>query len=463
MVESIRKPAVAGRFYPGDANELVDEINKHLDGAKTNSVDHLKALVVPHAGYAYSGPIAGSAYSILRDYHSKFQRVVIIGPAHRLKFNGVALSGAEKFQTPLGNVSVAQDLARRLTRIHGVHFLDQAHQQEHSLEVHVPFLQTVLDDFSILPVVVGKSDMETVEQIIDETWDDPSTLIVISTDLSHFHDYETANQIDEQTCHMIENLQSEQLEGRRACGYLAVVAMISAAKKRNASIVNLDRRNSGDIAGNHDQVVGYASFAVIDSGPATLARHDQRELLRIAKQSLIEGVQHGCQSNIDPNSFSESLQKNVATFVTLHIKGNLRGCTGSIAANRSIAEDVAASAFTAGFKDPRFEPLTEMELGQLDISISALSPFETMSFVDQADVLRQMKPHAHGYLLKFADKRGLLLPSVWKSISDKAEFLKQLKHKAGLKSDFWDPGIQIQRFSATSFAAHFDEIVDDVN
>ena len=328
---------------------------KHLAGAKTKSVDHLKALVVPHAGYTYSGPIAGSAYSILRDYHAKFQRVVIIGPAHRLKFQGVALSEAEKFQTPLGNVSVAEDLAQRLTKIPGVQFLDQAHQQEHSLEVHVPFLQTVLDDFSIVPVVVGKSDMETVEKIIDETWDDPTTLIVISTDLSHFHDYETAKQIDEQTCQMIESLQWEQLEGRRACGYLAVAATISAAKKRNAKMIQLDRRNSGDIAGNHNQVVGYASFAVIDCGSATLSRHDQRELLRIAKQSLIEGVQHGCPIRVDPESVPASLQKNGATFVTLYIKGKLRGCTGSIAATRSIAEDVAASAYTAGFKDPRFK------------------------------------------------------------------------------------------------------------
>ena len=460
MVDLIRMPAVAGTFYPNDPADLKSKINIYLDSPSHVNVENVKALIVPHAGYKYSGYVAASAYSILRQHSSKFHRVIIIGPAHRFKFNGVALCSADQFLTPLGGVKVEKELTRRLLTIPGVQTIDQAHEAEHSLEVHLPFLQQTLDEFSILPMVVGKAKIQTLRQIVDLLWDGPETLFIISTDLSHFHDYSTAVEIDEQTCQMIENLHWKNLEGHRACGYLGVSAILSAAKSRNLNIIRLNKQNSGDISGNLDKVVGYASFAIVENKNGELISiEDKKSLLRIAKQSLIEGVQNGKPCLVDLESFSTPLRKMGASFVTLQISGKLRGCTGTIAATQALAENVANSAYGAGNKDPRFKPLEANELEQLHIGVSILSPFQEMSFVDEADALNQMQPGKEGYLLSYEGKRGLFLPSVWKSITDQAVFLLHLKKKAGLAGNFWDNKIRLQRFTTKSFGAHFNEIL----
>ena len=460
MVDSIRMPAVAGTFYPRDPADLKSEINNYLDLSSHESFENVKALIVPHAGYKYSGNVAASAYSILRQHSSKFHRVIIIGPAHRQKISGVALCSSDQFLTPLGGVKVEKELTPRLLTITGVQTIDLAHQAEHSLEVHLPFLQQTLDEFSIIPMVVGKAKLQTLRQIVDLLWDGPETLFIISTDLSHFHDYSTAVEIDEQTCQMIENHQWKTLEGRRACGYLGVSAILSAAESRNLDIIRLNKQNSGDISGNPDKVVGYASFVVVEKNSRDLISiADKKTLLRIAKQSLIEGMQYGKPCHVDLESIPTPLCKMGASFVTLQVNGKLRGCTGTISAAQALAEDVANSAYGAGYKDPRFKPLKANELERLHIDVSVLSPFQEMVVADEADALNQMQPGIEGYLLSYEGKRGLFLPSVWKSISDQKTFLLHLKNKAGLAGNFWDNKIRLQRFKTMSFGAHFDEII----
>ncbi len=255
----IREPAVAGMFYPADAVELRNMVNRFLAAAKPVAASP-KAIIVPHAGYIYSGEVAASAYKALESIRDRIKRVVLLGPSHRVAIDGLALSSADCFTTPLGAVPVDKQAAGLLSDLPQVRIFDDAHALEHSLEVQLPFLQQVLDEFALVPLVVGDASAEQVAEVIERLWDGPETLIVISSDLSHYQDYSTAQQLDEATCRAIETLHPEEIGYHDACGRNPVNGLLIAARHHGLKATTVDLRNSGDTAGPRDQVVGYGAW-----------------------------------------------------------------------------------------------------------------------------------------------------------------------------------------------------------
>jgi AmmeMemoRadiSam system protein B len=242
---------------------LSSTIHAFLDQAPIEEGPAPKALIVPHAGYIYSGPVAASAYARLQPYRHRYTRVILLGPCHRVAFTGLASSGADVFRTPLGDVPVDKAAFAGLD-LPDVKVFDATHRFEHSLEVHLPFLQTVLDSFSLLPLVVGDAAPETVARVIDALWGGPETLIVISSDLSHYLTYDQARAIDGSTCEAIENLQAHNIDHHRACGATPIGGLLIATKRHGLKVITLDLRNSGDTAGDKNQVVGYGSWIFLE-------------------------------------------------------------------------------------------------------------------------------------------------------------------------------------------------------
>lgn len=257
----IREAAVAGMFYPDDPLLLQQQVEGLLTREAPASL-HPKALVVPHAGYIYSGPIAASAYSLLPPIRDSIRRVVLLGPAHRVAFTGIAVSSAQYFATPLGMMRIDQDAMDSILTKPQVHVLDAAHQDEHSLEVQLPFLQMVLnDDIGLVPLLVGDARPEDVTDIIETLWGGPETLILISSDLSHYHNYRTAQHLDQATTMAIQQLNPDAIDYPQACGRTPLNGLLYAAQHHQLHATALDVRNSGDTAGSRDRVVGYGAYA----------------------------------------------------------------------------------------------------------------------------------------------------------------------------------------------------------
>ncbi len=259
-METVRPPAVSGMFYPDNPRELSSLVGRMLEDAKT-AAPAPKALIAPHAGYIYSGPIAASVYACLLNRDHPIRRVVLLGPAHRVAFRGMAVPGVDHFQTPLGNIPLDHKVMKDILNLTYVIESDEAHAQEHSLEVQLPFLQKILDDgFTLIPIVVGDARPEEVAEVLERLWNGDNTLIVISSDLTHYLDYETARKIDSITSHAIETLHPEEIRSEQACGRIPIQGLLFAAKRHNLHARIIDLRNSGDTAGPRNQVVGYGAY-----------------------------------------------------------------------------------------------------------------------------------------------------------------------------------------------------------
>ena len=261
-----RQPAVAGAFYPANPAVLGRQVDGLLAAAAavpaTQPAIHPKALIAPHAGYQYSGPIAASAFARLAPIAARIERVVLMGPAHRWPFRGLAYPGAERLLTPLGAVPVDRAALAGLADLAEVRCLDAAFEGEHCLEVELPFLQRVLRDFRVVPLLVGAAPHAAVAQVLERLWGGDETLIVVSSDLSHYLGYADAMQVDRETTRVIEHLADGSLDHRAACGATPVAALLLAARRHGLHVRTLDLRNSGDTAGPRDQVVGYGAYAV---------------------------------------------------------------------------------------------------------------------------------------------------------------------------------------------------------
>jgi AmmeMemoRadiSam system protein B/AmmeMemoRadiSam system protein A len=455
-----RSAAVAGSFYPGRKSELVMAVDKMLARAvekdaksgRASPVTVPKALIVPHAGYQYCGEIAASAYATILAARNRISRVVLLGPAHRVLVQGVAMSSADYFLTPLGQIPLDTALIRQcVSRFPFVSINDESHREEHSLETQLPFIQRGLEQFSLVPFVVGNATPEQVAQCLAFLWGNEETLILVSSDLSHFLPYDEARQIDLFTSRAIVNLNPDPIGSHHACGQTGIRALLQIAQKKKLEGRQLDLGNSGDTAGPRDQVVGYGGFGFY---PDCNRFNDQQrsELTRIAWSAIDHGLNYGRQLILSLDGYGSLFIEPAASFITFTTaEGKLRGCMGNLSGSEPLLHSISNNAFNAGFTDPRFDPLTIEERVQTHLEISVLSQWTRLEGDSEEEILAGVRPFIDGLILIENHRRGTFLPSVWKSISDPEEFLRQLKGKAGLDGDYWSDAIEVYRYTTESW------------
>ncbi|MFZ0416753.1 MAG: AmmeMemoRadiSam system protein B [Candidatus Sulfotelmatobacter sp.] len=467
--ENVRQAAVAGGFYPADPKTLsamIDDMLAHASPPPIN--DPILAVVVPHAGYQFSGSVAAYTYAALKG--RRFSRVVVIAPSHYEAFDFTSVYEGDAYATPLGIVPVDKAFAKQLLEMSPtIKFSSQGHAPtakgaEHALEVQLPWLQRVLGDFELVPVVMGDQSYESSRALgvaLAKLIPGSDTLIVASSDLSHYHPYDEAVRIDHKTLNALQAWDylsmSRNFEARiwEACGGAPIVAAMIAAERMGANqALVLKYANSGDTTGDHSRVVGYSAdvFLKTQSGKAavepqfSLTGHEKNELLALARKSAEYAVRE--RKAYEPTaSASEVLNEERGAFVTLRKSGELRGCIGYTSAEKPLYMTVRDTATLAALRDPRFQPVSTVELPQLEYEISVLSPLRRVQDI------RTIKVGQHGLLMKNGAYEGLLLPQVpveerW----GRQRFLEETCAKAGMRSGCWkDENTDIFMFTAVVF------------
>lgn len=463
----VRQPAVAGAFYPAGADELTKTIDGFLARAAPRAQGEVVALVAPHAGYSYAGPVAAYAYALLKGRH--FARVVVIAPSHYESFDYSSVYDGDAYSTPLGLVKVDKVFAKKLAgmspsmRLSGAGHTPSRDRPEHALEVQLPWLQRILGEFELVPVVMGDQDYDHCRALgvaIAKLAAGGNTLIVASSDLSHYHPYEQAVKLDRKTLNavaeydyfdMARNFESRVWE---ACGGGPVVAAMIAAERLGATRADvLQYLNSGDTSGDKSRVVGYGAVAITKaaarsaaSDAFSLSRGEQDELLRIARQS-VESAVRDRKPYAGGSAGLEALARERGAFVTLKERGELRGCIGYVAPAKPLYTTVRDAAMMAALRDTRFSPVSAGELARLEYEISVLSPLRRVLDV------REIRVGTDGLLIHKGGVEGLLLPQVateehW----DRAQLLEGVSMKAGLSKTAWqDPAADLFRFTAFVF------------
>lgn len=462
MPPSTRPAAVAGQFYPGTADALRGAVASALGAAGTQASAAVpKMLLVPHAGYVYSGAVAAHAYAALAPARQRIRRVVLLGPTHRVALRGLAAPTVDGFETPLGRIALDREALDALADLPQVVADDRAHATEHSLEVQLPFLQTVLDRFALVPLAVGQASAAAVAQVLERLWGGDETLIVISSDLSHYLPYAQAQAVDRDTVETILRLDPA-LEHEQACGATPLAGALLAARAHGLAPRLLDLRNSGDTAGDRARVVGYCAVAFEPRGehlrrPDDAGAQSGRDtlgpaLIARARNAIAEAL----NLPTGPEPAHAALAEHGATFVTLRHGGRLRGCIGTLEARRPLDHDVRMHALAAAFQDARFEALREDEFEALEIEVSLIEPSEPLAADSEAEALRALQPGLDGVTLEYRGQRATLLPQVWAQLGSPREFLAALKRKAGLPEDFWADQLRLWRYRVR----HFDEVIE---
>lgn len=459
---AVREPVVAGGFYPGNPAELNAAVDRFLDAAPEQKIPGpLFALIVPHAGYEYSGPAAAYSYKLLKGI--EVDTVILIGPSHRLGFDGASIWQTDAWKTPLGEVAVDTDLAKALAAEDPrLSFDANAHVAEHSLEVQLPFLQKVLKNFKIVPIAMGNPTPENARMLARAIYrhlSDKKVLVIVSTDLSHYYPDPVARKMDQKALDLVADGDPGKLEKAiqarevEMCGDGGVLALLEMAKMRgSAGIQVLKYTNSGDVTGVKEKVVGYGAVAFYETGPAEvfkegfLDQRQQKSLLKIARDSvtgLVDGNPNADFSVADPE-----LEKKQGAFVTMHVDGDLRGCIGNPLPTEPLNQVVHEKAIDAASRDYRFPAIRKNELDKLDIEISVLT---VPRLVKSADEIILGK---HGVIVIQGTNSGLFLPQVGSGGWTKEAFLSELcSQKAGLPRDCWnDPRTQLYVFEAQVFS-----------
>lgn len=450
-MENIRQPAVANRFYPGDADQLAHAVDAFLstkpESANDRPATPPKILIVPHAGYIYSGATAGRAYALLKPWRSVIKRVVLLAPLHRVLVRGIALPEVLNYNTPLGNIPIDRVGLDSLAQLPWAVKSDLAHAEEHSLEVHLPFLQRALDDFELIPIGVGPCPVAPLAERIEQLWGGRETLIVVSTDLSHYLPYAQAQAKDRLTCERILNADAD-IDPESACGAYPLNAILHIARHRHLGIHLLEQCNSGDGPGNKARVVGYAAFALYETSFDAEATTLGLGLLHLARQAIDQRFNPAEPARFIPApALAKRLAEPGASFVTLTLGGHLRGCIGTLHAQRKLLEDIEKNALAAAFRDPRFPPLSAAEWARTQLEVSLLGEAQPLHFINEADALKQLRPGIDGLILSSGTHRATFLPQVWSQLPTPAEFMARLKQKAGLPADYWGDDIQLARYT----------------
>ncbi len=474
--QKIRPAAVAGAFYPADPQALSQMMDDMLAKATPAPVDgEILAAVAPHAGYPFSGPVAAWTYAALKGH--KYSRVVVIAPSHYVGFDFTSVYDGDAYTTPLGQVPVDKEFARRLVKMSPTMQLSERGHQvtaeapEHSVEVQLPWLQRILGNFELVPIVMGDQNYESSRALgvalATMLRNDPGTLVLASSDLSHYHPYADAESIDHKTLHALEAYDyfsmSRNFQWRaqgepgiwEACGGAPIVAAMIYAERMGANKAEVLRyANSGDVTGDKSRVVGYSADVFVKSlqgaaaePPFSLTDQEKAELLALARQS-VESMIRNNQLYSPAVPASETLNREYGAFTTLTEAGALRGCIGYTAPTKALYLTVRDTATLAALRDPRFAPVTAAELSQLAYEISVLSPLRRVTDVERIKVGRD------GLLMKNGDNEGLLLPQVpaeqkW----NRETFLEQTCAKAGMDLACWkDENTDIFSFTAVVFS-----------
>ncbi|MGM0531976.1 MAG: AmmeMemoRadiSam system protein B [Bacteroidota bacterium] len=468
-----RQPVFAGKFYPGDESELKSTLRDFFSQAKKKEPKtNVAALIAPHAGYKFSGQVAASAYNQL-DPERRFDNIFIIAPSHRASFGGASIYNKGDYTTPLGNVDVNRELASRLVNENNVFvFNESAHSEEHSLEVQLPFLQYHLKrDFQIVPIVTGSQDQATMEKVAGalEPYFNENNLFVISTDFSHYPEYEDAVALDQTTAGAIVNnspdelMQTLQSNAQKdisnlatsMCGWPCVYALLNITGDQNDMRVNkIQYQNSGDATGRKDRVVGYwaISFCRINNKNQNtmdfqLNEEEKKTILKIARRTLEEYIRNAQIPEFDEEEISETLKKKTGAFVTLQKDGELRGCIGRFEADKPLYELIRQMAIASATQDARFSSVTEDELDDITIEVSVLTPMEKIESVDEIEV------GTHGVYVEKGGMSGTLLPQVAENFNwTKEEFLGHCaRDKAGIGWEGWKDA-NVYKYSAIVFS-----------
>ena len=470
----IKEPNVSGQFYDADPKRLSRMVDEFLSLASVPQKDkRIEMIIAPHAGYVYSGAVAG--YSFKAASQGKYKTVVIVAPSHFYEFDGVSIWKEGGFKTPLGVVAVDQDFTEKLIGRNAKFSFDAAaFDREHSLEVEIPFLQRTFSDFKIVPVVMGQATFQTCEAFAaalkEVIGDREDVLIVISTDLSHYHDYDLAREMDHRTLAAVKIGNAQELWKQcrlgtmEMCGFIPVTTALLYAQLKGLNDVEILRyANSGDVTGDRGRVVGYSSVifyegtektpvdkkaaAEVPAQAGSFTQEQKKRLLEIARGTIEEYVRTG--KKVEVSETDPRLLREEGAFVTIHRQGQLRGCIGNIIGQGPLYLTVRNMAIAAASEDPRFPPVSEAELKDLEVEISVLSQPRP------ANSIKEITMGVHGVIVKKGFHGGVFLPQVATDTGwSRDEFLSQLcEQKAGLPRDCWkDPRTRLEIFTAEVFS-----------
>lgn len=441
---SIKNFAVAGQFYSADREELSAKINSYYENNTKECDYEARAIIVPHAGHEYSGKLAAKGFQYLK---KDLDTIFIFAPAHRHAVDKMAVASYDAFETPLGNIYVHQSYLNELRGM-GAEVIDDAFMVEHSIEVQLPFIRHLYPETTtIVPVLIGAANYGLVTEVISRYWNNPGIGFVISSDLSHFRNRTEAQRIDHVTADMIENNIYENMLPEQACGYVGICGLLKFARENNFSLMRLGLTDSSEKTGDTSSVVGYGSWFLAEQEKcqflAEKYHHLLKNLVSLSIKAQLENV------NLRVENYPRAVETKMATFVTLEIGGNLRGCIGTLIANEPLIVDLCKNARNAAFKDPRFIPVEKKEFDKLEKKISLLSAPSPYKFSNEEELLEAITPNVDGIIIKDIGRQAVYLPDVWEQIPDKRDFLNSLKQKAGMQPTWFSDTFEAYRFTTT--------------
>ncbi len=463
---SIRHPVVAGYFYPSNPQKLEAMVRDFLSVPKQPLGGRVAGLIAPHAGYVYSGPVAGVAYSQVKDEH--YDTVIVLAPSHAVAFHGISIDNVSLYETPLGTIKVSKKAGRLRDSLDFADSIPEAHAREHSLEVHLPFLQVALEgDWELVPIIIGELSPQEKDELamaLSEVIDE-NTLVVASTDMTHYEPDNIARALDNETLEAIASLDHEFVDSHpmRLCGHAPVSVLLRLARTEGWEPVVLGYATSGDTSGDRSSVVGYGAVAFVQPGATSneageaatnqeLSPGEGQKLVEIARRAIEDKILNNRIYEPSPEELSPKLKEKRGAFVTLTKNGELRGCIGHIYPVEPLYLAVRDNAIAAALEDPRFPPVSPEELDDIDIEVSVLTVPEPVPGETQQEKYENIRPGIDGIVLERGWKKATFLPQVWEQLPDKDEFLAHLCLKAGMEPDCWkDPKTRILRYTVQAF------------
>ncbi len=451
----------AGSFYPEKPEELTNLLNSYKLESKINYKS--KAVIVPHAGIYYSGYAAMAGFQHLE----LSENIFIIAPSHHERFNNIALPEYTYFDTPLGSLEVNNRRIKEISQKFPCMISNEVFDNEHAIEVQLPFIQNLntpqimsaidfVKEFKkighkirIIPVLVGNCDYNMISDLISTYWEDSS--FVISSDLSHYHTQSECRQIDTYTATIIETGKIEAFQPSQACGLVGIMGLVDFANNNDYSMIRAMMYDSGDISKETERVVGYGSWFLYSGTKNNYIEKFYSEYVNETAKSAILKALNG--EEYVPDKIPSVLTQYGASFVTLNLNGELRGCIGSIYPTKPLILDIIDNSKNAAFYDSRFEQLTERELPYLEIKVSILSSIEKIQFKDERDLLGKIYPY--GIIIVDKQNRAVYLPEVWEQLPNREVFLNSLKEKAGLHPDYFSSTFEAYKFTTTGISSHF--------